>query len=314
MASMSNKWEQQIVWPAPGHYVVAVSGGVDSVTLLDLLMEHGGYELEIAYFNHGWTSHGDEAQEIVKWLAKKYGLPFHTEKASAKITSEAAARQARYAFLRRVKGRLGAAAIITAHHEDDVFETVVLNLRRGTGRRGLTPFGTQPDVLRPLVDVSKEGLRAYATAHQLEWLEDPTNTDTSYTRNAVRHELASKKGLMTSWDHEIMREVLVEAACLNRRIDTQLAALITKTKNQVHAQLPEMRRMPIATLQELIVMMAQTARPGTELGRRTIETLAVDIKTGRLHSRRELTRGLFAQCLHGTVAVVFTSGKAGLQA
>jgi len=160
------------------------------MALLDLLAtrsEGNEWQLEVAHFSHGWTEAANEYVELVNTAAKKYDLPFH--KGSEKVAAnEAGAREARYRWLREVMRSTGGAAIITAHHHDDLVETVVLNLQRGTGRRGLTPFGSTPDVLRPLVKVTKVELVEYAKGRQLKWVEDPTNSDTRFQRNAVRKE------------------------------------------------------------------------------------------------------------------------------
>ena len=298
----------KIVWPIAGHYVVAVSGGADSMALLDLLAGQAkarDWQLEVAHFNHGWNAEADGYEEVVKTTAERYGLPFH--RGSAKVaTNEAAARGARYSWLRGVVAETGAAAIITAHHHDDLIETVVLNLQRGTGRRGLTPFGSTPDVLRPLVNVTKVDLVAYAKDRRLTWVEDATNTDTRFRRNALRHELLPKlRHDNPEFDREL-GAILDEAAKLNAHIDTELTKLITKEEGRASATVTGLRRLPVATLTEVMVMMAQVAQPGVELNRRTVEVLAVDLKTGRLRGERKLTNSLFANARRDTVTIAFT--------
>src|SRR4051794_16456164 len=127
------------IYVGPGKYVVAVSGGVDSVGLLDLLRMDPGVKLTVSHFDHGIRddSHLDRAH--VQALARRYQLPFVYDKgALGPGASEAEARTARYQFLDNVKTKTGAHAIVTAHHQDDVLETAIINLLRGTGRKGLS--------------------------------------------------------------------------------------------------------------------------------------------------------------------------------
>src|SRR5260221_102633 len=122
----------------PGKYIVAVSGGVDSMALLDMLVVLPGLELVVAHFERGIRADSDQDRQLVAATAARYGLPFVFMRGNLGAgVSEAAARTARYAFLGRVRGAHNAGAIITAHHQDDVIETALINLVRGTGSRGL---------------------------------------------------------------------------------------------------------------------------------------------------------------------------------
>jgi tRNA(Ile)-lysidine synthase len=116
----------------PGKYVVAVSGGVDSVVLLDHLAGHPEYELVVAHFDHGIRDDSREDEAFVRSLAEKYNVPFESKREDlGKQASEELARDRRYAFLRSVAGKHNA-QIITAHHADDAVETIAINLLRGT--------------------------------------------------------------------------------------------------------------------------------------------------------------------------------------
>lgn len=181
---------KKLSWPEPGTYVIGVSGGVDSVSLLDMLSSQTGIELIVAHFDHGMRpdSHGDE--QFVAGLAKRYGLSYISERQDLGLgASEATARQARYEFLRRVQSKYTAEKIITAHHADDVVETMVINLIRGTGWRGLCSLKDTEKVIRPLLSLSKADIFSYATEHHLKWREDPTNAEQTHLRNAIRHQL-----------------------------------------------------------------------------------------------------------------------------
>lgn len=170
-------------------YLVAVSGGVDSVVLLDMLVKENNHQLTVAHFDHGIREDSAADARFVAELAKKYDLPFIVKREElGKSASEALARERRYAFLKAEASKLHA-QIATAHHADDVVETVAINLIRGTGWRGLAVLQTQ-GITRPLLRKTKADIRDYALEHRLEWVEDSTNATDAYLRNRVRRQIA----------------------------------------------------------------------------------------------------------------------------
>lgn len=178
---------------APGTYVVAVSGGVDSMVLLDLLAARDDLKLIVAHFDHGIRPDSGEDRALVRAAAERYGLPFVFDEGHlGPGASEAAARESRYRFLRAVRRATSADAILTAHHEDDVIETAIINMLRGTNRRGLASLHAYSDVIRPFLGNTKQNILTYAREHGLKWREDTTNQDTRYLRNYVRHNIMEK--------------------------------------------------------------------------------------------------------------------------
>ncbi len=176
----------------PGKYVVAVSGGVDSVVLLDILNQKGNLSLVVAHFDHGIRVNSKTDHDFVQKLSIKYGLPFYSKRAELGVNaSEDAARKARYDFLTGVLSDTDSDSIVTAHHQDDLIETATFNLLRGTGRRGLSSLKSTDIIKRPLLDYSKSDLIEYAKENNLAWVEDETNYDTKYSRNFIRHKLLS---------------------------------------------------------------------------------------------------------------------------
>jgi tRNA(Ile)-lysidine synthetase-like protein len=180
-------------------YIVAVSGGVDSVVLLHKLyirlqevmkdQSPDSYTTRyiVAHFNHGIRTDSYKDAAFVAKLAKTYRMDFELGEGHLGAgASEAVARHARYAYLRSLKEKYQAEKIITAHHQDDVLETMVINIIRGTGPRGLHPMNGQADILRPLLHRTKKELLSYASEHALSWREDSTNMDEKYLRNYVR--------------------------------------------------------------------------------------------------------------------------------
>lgn len=203
-------------------FVVAVSGGVDSVVLLDMLVRTGGHELIVAHFDHGIRSDSVADGRFVEGLAKKYNLPFVlTREELGGEASEELARNRRYAFLREVAAN-HKATIVTAHHSDDVVETVAINLIRGTGWRGLAVLGSK-DIIRPLIRYSKDQIIAYALAHRLEWVEDHTNASERYLRNRVRRAV---RGAVASDDRHAVYELWRRQLGSKTAIDTELTKFI----------------------------------------------------------------------------------------
>ncbi len=178
--------------------VVAVSGGVDSVVLLDFLVhffrnKNGQKWLEenliVAHFEHGIR--GKESQEdceFVRRLAEKDRLKFEFEHGNlGKNSSEEKARNARYIFLRKIAKRENA-IIFTAHHKNDLAETFALNLARGGGWRAVACFDSS-DIERPFLRFSKSEILKMAKQQGLVWREDSTNFSQKYTRNRIRKTL-----------------------------------------------------------------------------------------------------------------------------
>ncbi|NCU37655.1 tRNA lysidine(34) synthetase TilS [Candidatus Saccharibacteria bacterium] len=167
------------------NYVVAVSGGVDSVCLLHMLSTTP-HNVVVAHVDHGIRGEASGADaRFVAGLAELYHLPFVTTSLQlGPDASEEKAREARYAFLFTVATQHNA-TVATAHHQNDVVETIAINLTRGTGWRGLAVLD-RLQIYRPLLQLTKQQLLSYATAHRLEWVEDATNESNSYLRNRIR--------------------------------------------------------------------------------------------------------------------------------
>lgn len=169
-------------------YVVAVSGGVDSVVLLDMMTKRIDNHLIVAHFDHGIRPDSAADARFVEALACKYRLPFISKREELGANaSEEKARLRRYYFLHAVAAEHGA-GLVVAHHQDDLIETIAQNIARGTGWRGLAVFGDER-IRRPLLHKTKVELYDYALINELEWVEDETNHDDSYARNLLRRVL-----------------------------------------------------------------------------------------------------------------------------
>ena len=163
--------------------VLAVSGGIDSVVMLHIFRNDSG--VVVAHYNHGIRPNSADDQAFVKRLTQKYKLPFETTDGNlGPNTSEAAAREARYQFFEAICKKHGG-RLHVAHHLDDVYESIAINVLRGTGWRGLAPL-RNPNVERPLLGWRKSDIYRYATEHQLNFRQDQTNNEDIYLRNRVR--------------------------------------------------------------------------------------------------------------------------------
>ena len=172
------------------NYLVAVSGGVDSVVLLDTLVKEGGHDLAVAHFDHGIREDSAEDARFVARLAEKYGLPYEMKREElGSNASEEVARTRRYAFLREAAKKHDA-IIATAHHVNDIAETIAVNVTRGTGWRGVAVLAS--DVYRPLLAMTKHEIIAYAETNGLDWREDSTNASDAYLRNRLRRKFKSE--------------------------------------------------------------------------------------------------------------------------
>jgi tRNA(Ile)-lysidine synthase TilS/MesJ len=191
--------------------------------------------------------------------------------------SEAQARQARYDFLHQVREATGARAILTAHHADDVLETAVHNILRGTGRRGLSSLQNTVHIVRPLTGRTKAELRNYAVLNQLKWREDPSNQDPRYARNYLRHHVLPR---LSKAERERLHRHIQKAHELNLAIDALLA-------NYLHTQ-PSLQilnrrsfiELPHAVARE--VMAAWLRNNHVTFDRKLLEQLVIAAKTMRI--------------------------------
>src|SRR6266498_879340 len=175
---------------APGKYVLAVSGGVDSMVIFDMLRRKPDVELVAAHVDHGIREDSYKDEHLVRSVMMSHNVTYETINVLlGSKASEEMARKARYDFLRHICDKYNIHTIITAHHQDDLLETVLINMLRGTGWRGLGSLRSTPAILRPLLHVPKADILQYARAHSIKWREDITNNDQRYLRNYIRHNL-----------------------------------------------------------------------------------------------------------------------------
>ena len=193
---------------APGDaLVVGVSGGADSMALLHAaaaLAAGTGWTLSVGHVHHRWR--GRDAERDLGFVAdhaRRLGLPFHLRRRDApgaarelKLSPEAAARHVRYAALLEIAEEAGASRIATAHHRDDALESHLIALERRGGLGSLAgPREERADgIVRPLLPVGRDALRAFLAARGIAFRRDATNGDLSLARNRVRRRLAAWRG------------------------------------------------------------------------------------------------------------------------
>lgn len=207
--------------------LVALSGGADSVCLLECLLALSGdlsLSVYAAHINHGLRgadSDGDEA--FVRDLCEKHGVPLfvkrcdvHALAKETKTGTEEAGRNVRYAFFKEVMADNGISFIATAHHADDNVETVLMRLIRGTGPMGLGGIAYQNgNIIRPFLDVTREEIEAYLKENGFCYRNDASNNDTIYTRNRVRHTLIPllTKQFNPSFSQTFAENIRLYASC-----------------------------------------------------------------------------------------------------
>ncbi|MFA5627511.1 MAG: tRNA lysidine(34) synthetase TilS [Thiohalomonadaceae bacterium] len=236
--------------PASKRYVVGYSGGLDSQVLLHTLHSLN-LHLAAVHIHHGLSPRADQWAEFCQAQCAALQVPCTVVRVSVPADGsglEAAARTARYAALEQ---HLGADEILlTAHHQDDQAETLLLMLLRGAGVTGLAsmprwrPFA-RGLLARPLLDIPRAALHAYALQHGLAWVDDESNFDTSLKRNYLRHEILPR--LIKSWPTAL--QTLARAAAHLAEADGLLAELAEMDIEQVRGSRPD--TLSITGLQKL---------------------------------------------------------------
>jgi tRNA(Ile)-lysidine synthase len=218
--------------------ILAVSGGVDSMVLLDIFKSDPN--ILVAHFNHGTRKSADDDETFVRRRCEELGVDFTVGHAElGPDVSEETAREARYNFLfnlrddikKRIPGE--EVLIYTAHHLDDLVESVFINLSRGTGWRGLTPFN-MPGTFRPflsgdiLLPESKGDILTYAARNKIPFREDPTNSSEKYLRNRVRQAIKTMEPGVRFDLNQTMKEMYFSQQKIRAEIEEILEGLMPK--------------------------------------------------------------------------------------
>jgi len=203
--------------------LIAVSGGPDSVALLDVLSELSAglrARLQIAHVHHNLRPDADGDVDLVRALAERFRLPFHLERVAVRTAGgdglEAEARRVRHAALEARARAIGATRIALGHTADDQAETVMMRLLAGAGPRGLAAMApVRGLVIRPLLESRRADVLAHLAARALPWTEDPSNRDPRFLRNRLRHEVLPSLAEMGG---SRVTEALCRSAALSRAL------------------------------------------------------------------------------------------------
>ena len=285
-----------------GEYILlAVSGGCDSMAMLRLftLIQHSWrLKLSIGHVNHELRGADSDADEqLVRETAESQGFPFFVRRLGLGNDShiprgspETEARGRRYEALEVMRTEAGAVRIATAHHADDNAETVLMNLVRGAGIRGMAGIPVSRDngnVIRPLLFSRREELRRFAAAEGLRFREDATNASLDYTRNVYRHRILPALGAVSDSDPvEGLMRLSATMAGLRERIDQEivdrLKIVVGRTgEEDVELKLPLFRAEPEYLRPELLLAVFREL--GIEESERKIAAVLqlADRATGR---------------------------------
>ncbi|MFN7275574.1 MAG: tRNA lysidine(34) synthetase TilS, partial [Bacteroidota bacterium] len=209
LLSFAHHWKQKIAAAVSkdSTFLIAISGGVDSVVLAHL-MKRAGFTCQLAHMNFQLRGkESDRDEQFVAALAKQWEVQLHIKRANTtqfaeenKLSLQEAARELRYEWFAELRQQIIHAGnnqqptkncwVLTAHHADDNIETLLLHLMRGTGFEGLAgiqPIRKNQNLIRPLLPFFKNDLLAYAQENELAFVEDSSNASDHYTRNKLRH-------------------------------------------------------------------------------------------------------------------------------
>lgn len=264
-------------------YLVAISGGIDSVVLLDRLVTGGEHELIVAHFDHGVRTDSADDAKFVEGLAAQYGLKYVSKREELGANaSEDRARRQRYDFLQAMAQK-HQANIVTAHHADDIIETIAINITRGTGWRGAAVMQTA-GILRPLLDMTKAGIRQYALEKRLEWVEDSTNASDAYLRNRLRRRVAAQLSADTK---QALRDIWRRQLVLKAAIDEELVAFSQQNEYSRYYISHVDEQSAIELLRAVIVAKTRLSPTRPQLARAIIA-----VKTARPRGTFEIGAGV----------------------
>ena len=258
-------------FPPDARYLIGISGGRDSVTLLHWLISVGYKKLIVCHLNHQLRGRSSDADaRFVQKLAETYQTGFERGAANIgalakkkKMSIETAAREARYSFFAKAAKRHRCHTMFLAHHADDLVETFLLNLIRGAGLTGLAGMrevtsrhfdGVDLTIVRPLLSVWRTDIDKYVRERHLRFREDATNKTLAATRNRIRNRIIPylEKILGRNIRHNIWRTAMI-AAEEEKWIDNE-APDFTNAQLSV----PELRALPVALQRRAIMKWLRT--------------------------------------------------------
>ena len=307
-------------------WVVAVSGGADSLALLHALVRlqpRFGYRLHVATLDHKLRLPGGaEDVQFVRQISDEWGVSVTAASvdvlalaAEQRLSLEAAARLARYRFLAEVAHSVGASRIATAHNADDQAETVLMHILRGAGLAGLggmrfaAPLFEAPDLtlVRPLLAVPRAEVEAYCAAHALQPRVDETNRDVTFLRNRLRHEVMP---LLRQINPQVARQLrqladasVVDAGYIEEAVQRDVFAQAVLSPDAVVLPLAVFRAVHPALQRRFVVWAARALDPTVELAYvQQVEAVALAM-SGQVGAQTTLPATLSLRVDYETVVI-----------
>jgi len=251
--------------------IVAVSGGLDSMVLADLLLSNAKINkanLIIAHFDHNLRPASKSDAKFVKIFCQKNKLKFELGEADinriakeSKANLEATARKYRYQFLEELRQKSDSDLILTAHHQDDNLETIIMNWQRGTGLFGLSgilKLNQKTKIYRPLLKLTKSELENHAKKQKIQHIIDESNRDLSFRRNYIRHQLIP---VLIDWKSDYKESILElsELAKIWQKdiAHTLLEITIIVNQNQLILNKQELNKLPDHKLNNLLAYIVR---------------------------------------------------------
>jgi tRNA(Ile)-lysidine synthase len=294
----------------PGRAVVAVSGGPDSVVLLDLLSRSRdlhGLDLVVGHVDHGIHPDSAEVAEMVRALGSSYGLPVHVGRlALGASTGETRARAERYIWLEALRTQLEAGIIFTAHHADDQIETVLMRVLAGSGPAGLAGMGSISGRLaRPLLGVPREELTRYLDEAGLNAWIDPANRDPRHFRSWIRSELLpALRRRLPKIDANLMRvsrQAASDRAAWDAVLDTLPELELSVENEEISVAASSLGGYDSHLAQAVILAAAR--RVGCLLGPSRVGRVLALIEGGESGARVPLGGGWIAELAFGRLRI-----------
>ena len=270
--------------------ILAVSGGMDSMALLTM---YAHADIIVAHIDHGTRKSSAEDADFVRQKCQELGVKFYETKLElGEGVSEELARKKRYEFLKTIQEKEGG-TLCTAHHLDDVLESIVINLIRGTGWRGLTPFYGD-ELVRPFIisKMWKRDVLKFAGEQNIRFRQDPTNYEADYLRNRVREK-------MTGLD-EIARANIIELFERQNELRGKIEKLVTELAKQTVVGKNFHKKELFLTADEKVVLEVLREiclMHGYSLTRKQLVDFLAAIKTYAPHKKFNLPKNHFVTIL-----------------
>lgn len=270
--------------------ILAVSGGVDSMALLAMYKQA---DIVVVHIDHGTRKSSAEDAKFVRQKCQKLGVKFYETKLGlGEGVSEELARQKRYEFLKTIQEKEGG-TLCTAHHLDDVVESIAINLIRGTGWRGLTPFYGD-ELVRPFIisKMWKRDVLKFAGEHGVCFRQDPTNYEAYYLRNRIREKM-TELNKTTRADIINLFEKQIELRGKIEKLVTELVkqTVVGKNFHKKELFLTADEKVALEVLREICLMH------GYSLTRKQLGDFLLAIKTYAPHKKFNLPKNHFVTIL-----------------